>query len=149
MSGAMNDTQNQAPAQSDGLELSDPSELVSGKPFPMKDYLFRLPDGTKKKVRLQGLSYAVKSAEDRRDAAERAEAEKKGIFQPDLRGPRLLAKAVRTKDGKRPFTREEDEIVYAISLAEQLPDGEINRAYNALMELSGYGKEAMADAEKS
>ncbi len=145
----MRDTE-KAPASTDeGLELSDPSELVSGKPFPMFDHVFRLPDGTRKRIKLQGLSYAIKSAEDRRDAAERAEAEKRGVFQPDLRGPRLLAKAVRTRDGKRPFTREEDEIIYAVQLAEQMADGEINRGYNALMERSGYGKDAMAEAEKS
>lgn len=142
-----NDATEKAPARS-APEFVHPNELVSGKPMPYGGFTFHTPDGTKKHVKLQGLSFAVKSQIDASWEVEYAEAKARGIFKPNLRAALLLAKAVRTPDGKRPFTRDEDEMVYAISLMEQMADGEIGRGYNYLMKLSGYGEESLADAVK-
>lgn len=138
----------ETPSASD-IALSDPKALLTGKPLPSRDYVFRTPDGARVKVRLQGLTYAQKSELDAIARAERDESEKNGVVKPDLRAPMLIARAFRNPDGSRAFTRYEDEMVYAIGLSEQNGDGEINRASNVVLELSGYGPEALADAEKA
>lgn len=130
-------------------EYADPRSLVTGQRMPTKDHTFRTPDGTPHRVKLQGLSYAVKSRLDAEARLEKEEAERTGEAKTDLRGPKLIAEAVRNPDGSRPFTTDEEKVVYAISISEQMADGEISRGYNAVLELSGYGAEAIETAGKS
>lgn len=134
-----------APAQA----LSDPSELITGKRLPTRAHTFTRSDGTKLTVLLQGLTYARKSALDAARRQDLAEAEKKGEAKSDLYLPRLIAEAARKADGSRAFPKEEDALLFAIRLAEELGDGQIHGAYTTVLELSGWGDDAETTAGKS
>lgn len=135
-----------APAETTGA--AHPSELLSGKPLPMKEHTFTRSDGKKVTIKMQGLTYAQKSELDGLRRIDRAEEDRTGEAKPDLHGPRLIARAARLPDGTRAFQRDEDEVVFAISLGEQMSDGEINRGADQVLILSGWGKDAEAQAVK-
>jgi hypothetical protein len=136
--------------EQDDLPLSDPDELMAtaGQPLPKKAHVFR-PRGEKPmRVLLGGLTYAEKSIEDIQGNEAKAEAKLKGVIEADLRGPRILARAMLTPEGKRKYTTEEAITLAACRIAEW-GDGEVNRGYNVVMDLSGYSKDALEQAEKN
>lgn len=145
----MSDETAGATAPAETTTATHPRELLTGKPLPTRDHVFTLPDGRKVTVKLQGLTYAQKSELDAVRRIEREESDKTGVAKPDLHGPRLIARAMRLPDGSRAFHRDEEETVYAISIGEQMNDGEINRGADTVLQISGWGKDAEAAAGKA
>lgn len=134
---------------SETTTATDPKELFAGKNLlPTRVHTFTRPDGQKVPVTLQGLPYGQKSILDALRRIARAEEERTGEPKADLHGPQLIAKAMRNPDGTRTYAREEDEVMAAIRFADNFADGEINRAANVVLELSGWGAEAEAEAGK-
>ena len=129
--------------------LSHPNELLTRKPMPTREHTFRLQENVKKTVLLQGLTYMEKNEIDMVGRQELVEDEKRETTRPNLWQPRQIAKAMRNPDGSRAFPEEHQWRSYAVALAEQLPDAEIHRAANVVMELSGYGKDAEDEAGKA
>jgi hypothetical protein len=141
----MNDAVKEIPA----VELDDPRTMTEPLPMPSRAHTVTRNDGSTKTYLFRGLPYSRKSQLDAQRRIERAEEEKKGVAKPDLHGPRLIARAICTPDGKRAFRTDEEETLFAITIMDQLTDGELNRAANVVLELSGWGDEAEADAGKS
>jgi len=128
--------------------LSDPRALFTRKPMPTKRYTFTLPAGDKVTVLLQGLTYTEKAEVDFWSRERSIEDEKEGVKRPSMWGPALIAKAIRNPDGSRPY-REMAYIAHGLALAEQLADGEIQRASKAVLDLSGYSDEALEKVGKA
>ena len=135
------------PAQAE--TLSNPGDLITGHPLPTRAHTFTRPDGTKMTVLLQGISYARKSELDAARRMDLAESQKRQEAKTDLYLPQLIAEAARNVDGSRAFPRPEDAMLFAIKLAAEYGDGEIHKGYNTVLELSGWGDDAEADAGKS
>lgn len=143
----MTETTDTAPAT--GPVLADPDELFKGGKLPTKAHTFTLRDGTELTVLLRGLPFIQKNEVDLWALERRDENRQSGITQADPWHPAILARAMCTPDGKAKYPQPEQWIPTAVKLAEQLLDGDLRRGTTAVLELSGYGKDAMEKAGKA
>lgn len=131
------------------LVISDPEEMVTGESLPIEPHTFTSNRGRKITLLLQGLTYTVKSRLDAMQTLYWQEAARSGQFHPNMYSARLLAAAVRRKNGMPAYMSEKDQESFAIRIAGEWNDGELIRGGNKVLDLSGYGEQADAAVGKS
>jgi hypothetical protein len=140
--------------KSEELTLVDPRELLIRKPMPYKKHIMTRSDGVRMQVLFQGLSYLEKQTVDtrarlrREEDAEKTESGEIDMPRPSLWGPELIVTAMCKPDGRRAYAENEVRPI-AMQFAEQLPDGELQAAVDAVLDVSGWGKDSAVRAGKS
>jgi hypothetical protein len=137
-----------APVADDDLPLVDPRELRTGKAMPTKAHVFRLPTGERKKVLLQGLTYTEKAEVDYWSRERAASDVKEGTKRPSMWGPVIVAASMRRPDGSRNFQELGQAVAQGLALAEQMADGEIQKAVKVVLDISGYSDDSLDAAVK-
>lgn len=130
-------------------KLVDPSELTRNpQPLPSKPFTFTRTDKTTMTVLLQGLSYMQKNPIDQWSRDEAAEAARTDVSRVNLWAARILVAAMRKPNGSIAYREEHEIRAQAVAMAEQFSDGQINRAANLVLDLSGQGDDALETAVK-
>jgi hypothetical protein len=135
-----------APEQTQAKQVPcDPSELTRGTgDLPREPHTFKMSDGSKKTILLSGLTYPMKNEVD----VWARERRQENPGQPDMWYPAIIARAACKPNGKFAYPNAEQWIPFAVQLAEHALDASIHRAFQAVIKLSGYGKDAEEEAGK-
>jgi hypothetical protein len=143
-----------ADPEKDELAPMDPREMLLRKPMPYKKHVMTRSDSVKIPVLFQGLPYLTKQAIDARSRIRRQQDEEEiaaGRLEsprPSLWGLEIILTAMRDPKG-RPVYKDEEIHSAALQWGEQVNDGEIQAAVDAVLEVSGWGPESAALAGKS